>query len=184
MNYPKAASTRSQRWRFGRESEWHVIEVLAFSYPQHEKFHLNVKAIYEDGSQINFKDRQVAIMEAQYEEPIQGDSGHVNFGDRESDRVDIGTESLRGMGLGSVMFRELVLMLRNLQPVPIATFYLSEEDAGDENRERRNHFYERFGITFNFFAEARRGGESVAMYSNKLIAAEPSNHQSWQITKL
>lgn len=184
MNCSTVTPLRILRLRFDREPERHVIVVSVYGRRRGEWIHLDVEAIYEDGSMIHLKGDQVAAMSAQYEEPALGNRGQVNFGDLKSDRVDIATEKLRGMGLGSAMFCELVATLRELPPVPVATFYLSEEDASDENRERRNQFYERFGISFNFFLDDRYGGESVDMSSSELIAAEPSNHQGWLITKI
>lgn len=66
--------------------------------------------------------------------------------------VIINIDRLRGLRIGSYMFHKVVAWAQHFEPsyriVPIT---LSDgNDADDDNRERRNHFYEKFGLRFNY----------------------------------
>lgn len=175
---------RATRLRFQRTPEMHVIEIEVYTSTVNDALHIEVDAVYEEGMLGSLCGHQIASMGVQYEYPLKGNDGSLNIGDATTDRVDIATEGLRGIGLGSAMFSEIVTVLQGLKPVTVIPFYLSEEDADDANRERRNRFYERFGVKFNYFDNGRRGGESIPMSSHALIVPGPSDRRGWMITKV
>lgn len=66
--------------------------------------------------------------------------------------VVIDHTKLRGLGLGTYLFAQVVLWAQQLAPDgDVQPIRLSSHQARDgENKERRNRFYEAFGFTFDY----------------------------------
>lgn len=56
------------------------------------------------------------------------------------------------------MMNEIVKWAKQWPEANILKITLGEGDAYDENMERRNRFYEQFGIEFNYHDESRKTG--------------------------
>lgn len=67
----------------------------------------------------------------------------------------------RGIHLGTYFMNQVVAWARQWPDVMVKPIWVSPVDGDDENRERRNRFYEQFGLVFNYSDAGRRNGTSV-----------------------
>ncbi len=65
---------------------------------------------------------------------------------------------LRGHRIGSFMMNIIIGWAKQWPDAAILPLILNEGYAEEENRERRNRFYEQFGIRFDFQGNARAVG--------------------------
>ncbi len=82
----------------------------------------------------------------------------------------------RGAHIGTYLFDEVVRWAKQWPNAEVRRISLSEVDGDDENRERRNAFYEQFGIEFDY-SEGKRAGISRPMKAGDLTPVDP---QVWQ----
>lgn len=82
--------------------------------------------------------------------------------------VSIHNSLYRGQRIGTWMMNEIVKWAKQWPDANILKITLGEGDAYDENMERRNRFYEQFGIEFNYHDESRKTGASRSMKAHKL----------------
>lgn len=71
--------------------------------------------------------------------------------------------ALRGQRIGTYLMCRVVEFVRQLPNATLNAVDLMEGNAGDENRERRNRFYEQFGLRFEFNGPGRREGDALPM---------------------
>lgn len=83
---------------------------------------------------------------------------------------------LRGFHLGTYLQDEVVRWAKQWPNAAIRRISLSPVDSQDENRERRNRFYEQFGIQFDY-ADGRKSGTSKPMQASEL---RPVDSSVWQ----
>jgi GNAT superfamily N-acetyltransferase len=125
----------------------------------------------------------VARWTATYEPPMSGDPGHVWIGDG---RIDLEIESLRGIGIGSLLMLPLVRWAKerpcNVTVVPIS---LAGPDADtEEKRCRRNRFYEKLGFKFNYADDEKTYGEALEMPVSELITPDFKMSRGWRVASL
>lgn len=83
---------------------------------------------------------------------------------------------LEGNRIGTYLMNEIVKWTKNNCPNSyVLPIELREEQAYGENRERRNRFYERFGIVFEFTDRERKVGRSKRMQVKDLKTVD-----TWQ----
>lgn len=93
--------------------------------------------------------------------------------------VMIDQEELRGLHIGTYLFHKIVTWAKSFDPnykiIPIS---LSVVDASDANKDRRNTFYENFGLVFNYRVENGKkeaSGHSIEMLTVKDLLT----YQNW-----
>ena len=108
----------------------------------------------------------VADWPVSYVSPNACDPGGVQIG---NGRIELGDESLRGLGIGSLLMIPLVRWIKNRPSVPVDKILLKGQDAATPaERDRRNGFYKKLGFTFEFY-DNESWGQSHAMQSSSLI---------------
>ncbi|MGF6180068.1 GNAT superfamily N-acetyltransferase [Massilia sp. UYP32] len=144
---------------YNQDSREHYLAVV-FDY---SKFIAKVSAFYG----MPDKDwTSIAEWVVRYEAPNEYDSGNVQIGDG---RIEINRESLRGLGIGSLLMIPLIRWIKSRPSVPVDNILLKGQDAATlAERNRRNRFYERLGFTFEYH-DGGTWGESHAMQSSDLI---------------
>ncbi len=75
---------------------------------------------------------------------------------------------LRGHGVGTFLFYRIIKWAKTWPSANVAPIMLTSLQAYEENKERRNHFYERFGIEFNYFDQAKMEGVSLPILASNL----------------
>lgn len=75
---------------------------------------------------------------------------------------------LKGQRIGTYLFSQIVIWAQQWPDAKIHPITLMEGQAQDSNRERRNRFYERYGIEFVYDTQERRTGKSKPMKSSQL----------------
>lgn len=79
----------------------------------------------------------------------------------------------RGAHIGTYLFDEIVRWAKQWPKAQVRQISLSEVDADDVNRERRNSFYEQFGIVFDY-SNGRCSGRSKPMSAQGLSPVAPT----------
>ena len=69
----------------------------------------------------------------------------------------------RGIHLGTYFMNQVVAWARQWPDVMVKSILISPGDGYEENRERRNRFYEQFGLVFNYSDAGHCGGSSVSI---------------------
>lgn len=86
---------------------------------------------------------------------------------------------LRGLRLGSFCFNQVVCWAKTQCPdSEVETIQLRASDASGVNRHRRNAFYEKFGIRFDYSTVdgvENAAGESQAMKARELVSRAPAD---------
>jgi GNAT superfamily N-acetyltransferase len=77
-------------------------------------------------------------------------------------------DALRGMRLGTFVFNIIVKWAKQWPSANINSIELAEVDAYAQNKERRNRFYERFGLVFDYADVHAKGGSSRVMPAGEL----------------
>jgi hypothetical protein len=89
--------------------------------------------------------------------------------------VMIQTTALRGHRIGTHLMNEIVEWAMQWPDASVMPIMLAAIDAGPDNRERRNKFYENFGITFPPCEASLIEGRSLPM-----LAAQLTPHRTWE----
>lgn len=160
----------------GRE---HQLTVLFASSPAGAV----IGAVYVGGTDPTDPGETVARWTATYESPMNGDPGHVWIG---NGRIDLEIESLRGIGIGSLLMLPLVRWAKerpcNVTVVPIN---LAGSDADTEaKRCIRNRFYEKLGFVFNYEDDGQTFGKARKMPVSELITPDFKMSRGWQVASL
>lgn len=79
---------------------------------------------------------------------------------------------LKGHRIGTYLMDQIVAWVEKWPNANLCSIGLSEGQADEENRERRNRFYEQFGIEFNYTDDSRRTGRSRPMTAAQLIRSD------------
>lgn len=94
-------------------------------------------------------------------------SGSVSSG-----AVFLDMPGLEGLRIGTYLMNEIVLWAKQWPDANVRPVSLLASQAQDENRERRNRFYEQFGLKFDYFDDGRRAGQSRPMQAGALVPTE------------
>lgn len=78
-------------------------------------------------------------------------------------------EELRGRHLGTFAMSEVVRWAQQWPEAAIESITLADGDGDPENKERRNRFYEQFGLRFTYDDERRKAGRSLPMTAADLV---------------
>jgi GNAT superfamily N-acetyltransferase len=89
--------------------------------------------------------------------------------------VIVEMERLRGERLGTYLMNEIVSWAKRWPRARILPIHLREEQAYKQNKDRRNRFYEQFGIEFDYVDENKTAGISTPMLAANLV-----NSSSWE----
>lgn len=119
----------------------------------------------------------VAHWSADFEPPIpEYAPGQIFIG---NGRIDLNIRRLRGIGLGSLLMRPIILWIKERPSVPVAPINLSVEDAQSENSKNiRNRFYEKLGFRFDY-KDGGTWGDSLSINSHNLVTPEARMSQGW-----
>ena len=114
--------------------------------------------------------------------------GSGRFGasyNKRTDRVSITSESsfegaifldpqnIRGYRIGTYIMNQIISWAKhNYSSAKLDTIFLYQPQASPENKERRNHFYEQFGIKFNYSNDKKEEGISCPIKINRLNTVE------------
>lgn len=79
---------------------------------------------------------------------------------------------LAGQRIGTYLMNEIVRWVQQWPSATVASIKLDAGQAQPNNKERRNRFYEQFGIVFDYDDEQRRSGKSRPMLSKDLKTVE------------
>jgi hypothetical protein len=86
--------------------------------------------------------------------------------------VSLDLEGLKGLRIGTYLLNEIVCWAKQWPDATVDPLLLSVQQATPDNRDRRNRFYERFGVRFVYRTEDRFAGESLPMTAADLIPVE------------
>lgn len=75
---------------------------------------------------------------------------------------------LRGQRIGTYLMNEIVVWARQWPDAMVSSIELLSGQAEEENRDRRNRFYERFGLVFVYSDPEHREGVSKPMPAKEL----------------
>lgn len=75
---------------------------------------------------------------------------------------------LRGKGIGTFFMNEIVKWAKQWPDAEVRRISLSPVDGSSENKDRRNRFYEQFGLQFTYSDPDLRGGVSKPMLVSEL----------------
>lgn len=100
-------------------------------------------------------------------------SAYFLGGDNISDEVSITGDDVilnapRGMRIGSLLMNEVVKWVKQWPDAKVNRITIIEGDASEENKDRRNRFYERFGVVFSYRDDKKEAGRSVPMRVSQL----------------
>lgn len=85
--------------------------------------------------------------------------------------------NMRGMHVGTHLMNEIVVWAKQWPTATVGTIQLLSSQATDDNKNRRNKFFEQFGLRFIFDDENKCEGTSIPMIASQLT---PVN--TWQKT--
>lgn len=96
------------------------------------------------------------------------DSASVLGGNNISDEVsitggDVILNAPKGMRIGCLLMNEVVKWVKQWPDAKVNRITIIEGDASEENKDRRNRFYERFGVVFSYRDDKKEAGRSVPM---------------------
>jgi len=86
--------------------------------------------------------------------------------------VFIDPEDLRGLRIGTYLMNEIVQWAQQWPEATVQSIELRPGQADESNRERRNRFYERFGIVFDYADSEHACGRSRPMLVRQLTPAD------------
>lgn len=89
--------------------------------------------------------------------------------------VFIDPESCRGLKIGSFFMNQVITWVKGFKNAAVNPIELSETQSYGDNKDRRNRFYEQFGIEFNFNCKDGLSGVSRPIMSHSLKSTN-----SWQ----
>ena len=76
---------------------------------------------------------------------------------------------LEGQRIGTYFMNEIVRWVRRWPEATVNSIDLSSGNGHGENKERRNRFYEQFGLVFDYADPEHRAGHSRLMFASELI---------------
>lgn len=79
---------------------------------------------------------------------------------------------LQGQRIGTYLMNEIVIWARRWPEATVRSVTLLPAQAYPENRARRNRFYERFGLVFDYSDENHEAGKSRPMLAGALTPVE------------
>jgi len=79
---------------------------------------------------------------------------------------------LTGQRIGTYLMNEIVTWAKRWPEASVNSVELMIGQGGDENKERRNHFWERFGLEFDYSDPEHRTGRSKPMLAKDLNQVE------------
>lgn len=79
---------------------------------------------------------------------------------------------LEGHRIGTYLMNEVVAWVKQWPEATVRSVELVSGQAHDENKERRNRFYEQFGLVFDYSDNERREGRSRPMPARDLAQVE------------
>jgi hypothetical protein len=82
---------------------------------------------------------------------------------------------LRGNRVGTYILNQIVLWLSQWPNAVVNSIYLSNMQSTFDNKERRNRFYEQFGLVFEYESEEKEAGKSHKMPVSQLTPVD-----SWE----
>lgn len=86
--------------------------------------------------------------------------------------VFLDPESLRGKKVGTFLMNEIVQWAKGWPSCNVNQITLNADLGTSENKERRNKFYEQFGIEFDYSDPEQKGGVSKPMMTDALCIVE------------
>lgn len=89
-----------------------------------------------------------------------------------SGAVFLDLPGLEGQRIGTYLMNELVLWVQQWPEASVSTIALLAGQADDENKARRNHFYEQFGLVFDYSTPEQREGSSLPILAGALTPVE------------
>ncbi len=89
--------------------------------------------------------------------------------------VFIDPPSIQGNRLGTYLMNEIVKWAKRWPEATVNTISLLEGQSHGDNKERRNRFYEQFGVTFEYTSADRKVGTSLPMLAQDLTPVD-----SWE----
>ncbi len=97
--------------------------------------------------------------------------------------VFLSLPGLEGFKIGTYLLNQIVTWVKQWPDARLSNISLNEIQATDENRERRNRFYEQFGIKFSYDDDkTRKSGRSLSMVANDLTPVD--REKSSNITEI
>lgn len=171
------------------------FEEIQISHPEGQKHRLlimfavksesaHLVAKYASGSAPLAEGTEIASWSAFYEPPSdQFNKGKLMLDDL---RIDIKIETLRGIGLGSLLMLPIIRWAKSLSSdLQIAPIHLQASDAStDASRDRRNKFYEKLGFVFDYNDKDKTYGKSREMPISKLIEPKFKMSHEWEVVSL
>lgn len=86
--------------------------------------------------------------------------------------VFLDPEYMRGLRVGTFLMNEIVRWAKNWPGRKVDRITLNKDMGTPTNKERRNRFYEQFGIEFEYSDSDQRGGVSKPMTTDTLQSVE------------
>jgi GNAT superfamily N-acetyltransferase len=80
--------------------------------------------------------------------------------------------SLEGQRIGTYLMNEIVRWVQRWPEATVKSVELVSGQAGEDNKERRNRFYEQFGLVFDYTDAEHREGRSRPMLVGELTSVE------------
>ncbi len=76
----------------------------------------------------------------------------------------------KNLGIGTIIFNYIITWAKQFENTRVERIKLSDVDR--DNKNRRNHFYEKFGIIFNYQDEKLTGGSIFELNTSDLRVAD------------
>ncbi|EGK3609087.1 hypothetical protein IOT31_004320 [Escherichia coli] len=84
--------------------------------------------------------------------------------------IFVGLNKLEGYGIGSFFMNEIVKWVKQWPESNVKPIALTDGLATPDNKERRNRFYEKFGLEFEYSSPERASGYSRVMLARNLVS--------------
>ncbi|MCS6716215.1 GNAT family N-acetyltransferase [Proteus terrae] len=78
----------------------------------------------------------------------------------------------KNLGIGTIIFNYIISWAKKFENTRVERIKLSDVDR--DNKDRRNHFYEKFGIVFNYRENKLTGGSIYELSTSDLKIADIS----------
>lgn len=94
---------------------------------------------------------------------------HSNVVDLVTGGLFLDLANLKGQRIGTYLMCSVVRWARQWPSAEVATIELLEGQASSDNKDRRNWFYEQFGIQFDYVSDEKMAGRSRPMKVSELL---------------
>ncbi|HDS8302150.1 TPA: GNAT family N-acetyltransferase [Proteus mirabilis] len=84
--------------------------------------------------------------------------------------IRIEYDEYKNLGIGTIIFNYIITWAKQFENTRVETIKLSDVDR--DNKNRRNHFYEKFGIIFNYQDEKLTGDSIFELNTSDLRVAD------------